>query len=239
LWEREDHLGGQLATAARARMNHAYADWIAWQARRLGSLGVHLSLGREASAEAVTAEDADIVVVATGATPRRPPVPGVELSHVVDAAQVLLGQVEPGHRVVVVAEDDRPAPLAVADHLAGAGHHVRVVIQSQAPSALTGWYSIGAILARLDREGAELIPMSRVTAVEPGAVHVANSYSGRAWSLTDVDSVVLACGAIPDDSLYRTLRATGRPVHLLGDAYAPRRMVFATRQAWALAALLD
>ena len=46
---------------------------------------------------------------------------------------------------------------------------------------------------------------------------------------------MLACGAIPADGLFRALEHSHRDVHLLGDAYAPRRVVFATRQAWALA----
>ena len=70
-------------------------------------------------------------------------------------------------------------------------------------------------------------------------MHVGNTYSGRPWSLHDVDTVVLACGAVPDDDLYQALRRTGNSAHLLGDAYAPRRVVFATRQARELAAILD
>ena len=35
LLEREDRIGGQLAVAALARINHQYADWLAWQERRL------------------------------------------------------------------------------------------------------------------------------------------------------------------------------------------------------------
>jgi hypothetical protein len=49
---------------------------------------------------------------------------------------------------------------------------------------------------------------------------------------------VLATGAIPDDALYRELRGRHDAVHLLGDAFAPRRMVFATRQAFDLARTL-
>ncbi len=50
---------------------------------------------------------------------------------------------------------------------------------------------------------------------------------------------MLACGAIPADGLFRALKHRHPEVHLLGDAYAPRRVVFATRQAWALAAVID
>jgi hypothetical protein len=41
-----------------------------------------------------------------------------------------------------------------------------------------------------------------------------------------------------DSALYDGVKAELSDVHVLGDAYAPRRLVFATRQAYALAQLL-
>lgn len=246
LWERDDHLGGQLAVAARARMNRPYADWIDWQARRLERLDVAVRFGVEATAELVLAHDADVVVVATGAVPRLPDAEGLDQPHVLTAVDVLgggrgaaVGRVEVGHRVVVIAEDDRPVPLAVADHLAGAGHEVVVVHQSPDPSPLTNKYTIGGIMARLDAEGGRLVPHARLVAVDGPTVHLANVYSGRPFALEDVDTVVLACGAVPSASLHTALRGSVDDLHLLGDAFAPRRLVAATRQAFALVAGLD
>ncbi len=239
LLERGAALGGQLAVAALARMNHQYADWIDWQTDRLRRLGVDVQVGTEATADALLAAGADLLVLATGAVPRLPEVPGIELPHVMGAVDVLRGERTPGQRVVVVAEDDRAAPLAVADHLAGAGHAVTLVYQSPAPSPQVGKYSIGSMLARMDAEGVRLIPMTRAVGFEPGIVRLANSYSGRRWSLDGVDSVVLACGSVSDDALYHQVRDRHPDVHRLGDAYAPRRLSFATRQAWELARTLD
>jgi hypothetical protein len=49
--------------------------------------------------------------------------------------------------------------------------------------------------------------------------------------LDGLDTVVLACGSVSNDALYGELRHRHPAVHVLGDAYAPRRMSFATRQA--------
>ena len=231
LLERSDRIGGQLAVAALARMNHQYADWIEWQRRRLRELGVTVEFGREATPDHVLSRDPGVVVVATGARPRVPAVPGADLPHVVTSVAALTGGVPPGDRVIVVSEDDRAAPLAVADHLAGAGHRVTLVYQSPAPSPQVGKYSIGSVLARLDAEGVRLVPMARAVAFLPGAVDLAHSYSDRRWTLDGADTVVLACGSVSDDTLYHDLRTRHRAVHLLGDAYAPRRLSFATRQA--------
>ena len=231
LLEREDQVGGQLAVAALARINHQYADWVAWQERRLRNLPVTVELGVEASLPAVLERRPDVVVVATGAQPRVPDVPGVELPQVITFVAALTGHAALGDRVVVVSEDDRAAPLAVADQLAGAGHQVTLVYQSPAPSPQVGKYSIGSMLARLDADGVRLVPMARAVAFAPGVVELSHSYSNRCWTLDGVDTVVLACGSVSDDTLYHELRGRHRAVHLLGDAYAPRRLSFATRQA--------
>ena len=231
LLERSDRIGGQLAVAALARMNHQYADWIQWQERRLHQLKVTIQLSNEANPDDVLSRDPDVVVVATGARPRIPDTPGADLPHVITSVAALTGGVPPGDRVVVISEDDRAAPLAVADHLAGAGHQVTLVYQSLAPSPQVGKYSIGSVLARLDAEGARLVPMTRAVAFQEGAVELAHSYSGRRWTLDGADTIVLACGSVSDDTLYHALTKQHPAVHLLGDAYAPRRLSFATRQA--------
>ena len=234
LWERADHLGGQFAIAARAGMNGTFSDWITWQGERLARAGVGVSLRREATVEDVVGAGVDTVIVATGARPRPLAVPGAGHPGVVQGADVLSGAAEIGSRVLVVAEDDRPAPVAVADHLAGGGHDVTLVFQTPAVAPLVGKYSMGALLARLDAGGVQLVPLTRVVGIGLPQVDLAHAYSGRRWSAGPFDSVVLSCGAVPVDGLYHDLKGRHSDVHLLGDAYAPRRVVFATRQAWDL-----
>lgn len=239
LWERQSHLGGALAVAALARANRTYQRWIDYQSRRLEAADVRIALGREAIVDDVLAHDADVVAVAAGATPRRPDVPGVELPDVVTIPEALHGAVSLGRRVVVVVEDDGPAPLSVADHLASLGHQITIVYGTPALAPLVGKYSSGAMFARLMNSGVTLVPLARAVGIEPGAVHVAATFGARRWTIEDVDSVVLACGSVPADGLYRALKHRHPSVHVLGDAYAPRRVVFATRQAWALAGEID
>ncbi len=239
LFEQDSKLGGQLAVAARLRMNDRYDSLIRWQTDRLHALGVNVQLSTAVTAESVLAGNFDVVVVATGATPRKPDIEGIDLPFVYSIADVAGGSATLGQHVLVASEDDRAAPLAVADHLCGLGHRVTLVYRTNAPSPLVGKYSVGAMLARLDTEGAILVPMARVDRIDPGAVTLAHSYSDRRWTIHDVDAVVLATGATGNDSLYQSLKSLHPAVHLVGDAFAPRRVVFATRQAWHLAGTID
>ncbi len=179
-----------------------------------------------------------MVLVATGATPRIPPIPGVDATYVHTAAAALRDPGLLGRRVAVIVEDDGPAPLSVTDHLAGLGHSMTLIYQTTAPSPLVGKYSNGGMFARLIDGGVEFVPMARVTAISDGQLSLASTYGSRRWSLGPFDSVVLAAGAIPNDTLFRELKHAHPKVHILGDAFAPRRMVFATRQAFDLAQTL-
>jgi hypothetical protein len=166
-------------------------------------------------------------------------VAGVDLPFVLSATEAVTDPERVGRRAVVISEDDRMAPLAIADHLATEGRDVTVVYQTLGPSPLVGKYTIGAVMARLDEAGVTMVPMTRLVAIASGALTVAHCFSGRRWTIDGVDSVVLACGSVPVDDLYHEVRAVHPAVHLLGDAFAPRRMVFATRQAYELARTYD
>ena len=235
LWERNDHIGGALAVAAQLRGNRRYGEWIRWQTDRLATAGVEVSLGRCATTVDIVGAAADIVVVATGGTPRRPHTPGVHQPHVVTATEAILDPHAIGHCIALVVEDDGPAPITLADHLAGLGHAVTMIFQTAAPAPLVGKYSIGAMLARLDLGGVQLVPLARCVAIDGPSLTLAHSYSNRRWTIGGFDSIVLACGSVANDEMYHDIRTQHPDVRLLGDAFAPRRMVFATRQAWQLA----
>lgn len=238
LWEADESLGGQLRYAAMAPRHEMYQQYLEWQARRLADLGVDVRLGRRGTAEDVVATGADVVAIATGATARTPDIPGVDAEHVLDIRDVLADRVTPGRRVVVVAQDDHVAPLSVADHLSGRGHEVTVVYATQGPAPLLGRYIIGGILGRLSAQGVEMRFMEEVTGIGRQTVETRNVYSLVTRTIGDFDSVVLACGSVSEAGLYAAIKDRVAEAHVLGDAYAPRRLVFATRQAYALAAQL-
>jgi len=76
LIERSEQLGGTIRLAARAPGWEAYAQAVDWLEQALRRLPMELILGQEATAESLLAIAPDTVVIATGADPRRPLLPG-------------------------------------------------------------------------------------------------------------------------------------------------------------------
>jgi NADPH-dependent 2,4-dienoyl-CoA reductase/sulfur reductase-like enzyme len=235
LWERDPVPGGQMRIAAFATENRAFAAFIDFQVRRLRRLGVDLQLGTEATTEAVLEFGADVVALATGARGRIPDIDGVHAPFVVEARDVLSGAVTTGERVVVIAREDHMQPLTVAGFLVEQGKQVQLVYQTPAVAPWVGKYSIGAPLAKFAAGGGTLRMAERVVEITQGCLHTRNVYAGTPGTVEGFDSVVLACGGESETALHAKLLDKVENLHLLGDAFAPRRIWFATRQAFELA----
>jgi len=239
LVERSLNLGGQLSLATRAPSQEPMTKYLAWQTRRLESLEVSLELGRDFGVDDVEElDDSEILAVATGARERLPNVPGIDGECVLSGWQVMEGRAIPGADVLIVVEDDHLAPLLLADFLVQRGHRVTVSYSTPTAAVLLGRYIVGSILGRLDAAGVRFRYMEKLMGVDGDAAIFRHIYSGRLITYSDFDSIALSCGATSDDSLFRAASKRRGNVHVLGDAYAPRRLVFATRQALALAELL-
>jgi NADPH-dependent 2,4-dienoyl-CoA reductase/sulfur reductase-like enzyme len=235
LWEAGEQLGGQLRVAALAPSYEKYGEYLSWQEARLRRIGVQVELGHRATAEQAATAGADVVAVATGARPHVPEIPGVDLPQVMGIQEVLTGAVTPGRHVLIVAQDDHLPPLATADALSRTGKEVTLVYGPAQPAQLLGRYIIGGILARLYKQGVQFRHHEEVVGLTREAVQVRNVYSQHTEQLPGWDSVVLACGGDSESKLHQELAGRVNELHLLGDAFAPRRLVFATRQAFALA----
>ena len=223
LFEATRHLGGQVLAAARAPKREDYAAIATWLAAQVRKLGVEVRLETAAEAAEVLRESPDVVIVATGATPRIPELPGARLPHVASTVDVLTGRVTPGRRCVVVDEDGHFAGPTTADFLAGAGAEVTIV---------TRYFMVGEdideglrsdLYARLYGQGVTLVPMTVAVEVLPQGVRTRHTFSG-AEAVLEADTVVVAFGGKANDDLFHALDGRVPELRLVGDAVSPRRI---------------
>ncbi len=99
LYEKSDRLGGVFIAAAAPSFKEKDRDLIAWYSRELTKYPeIEVKLNTEV--RDVTTLGADEVIVATGATAKRIPVPGAEKS--IQAVDFLLGKQEVGEKVTII-----------------------------------------------------------------------------------------------------------------------------------------
>jgi 2,4-dienoyl-CoA reductase-like NADH-dependent reductase (Old Yellow Enzyme family)/thioredoxin reductase len=82
LFEKEDHLGGTLRFAAL--VYEPNERLLRWYEEEMSRLPIEVHRGQEVSPELVSSQEADVVIVATGARRIRSALPGAEADHVFD-----------------------------------------------------------------------------------------------------------------------------------------------------------
>jgi len=102
LFEAASELGGQFNMAKVIPGKEDYAETIRYFRARLGKLGVAIRLGHRVTGAELTGGDFDQVVLASGVTPRRPDIPGIDHPKAVSYVDVLTGKVKAGAKVAIL-----------------------------------------------------------------------------------------------------------------------------------------
>jgi 2,4-dienoyl-CoA reductase (NADPH2) len=224
LWERDPVLGGKLDVASRAPSKGTVLRFNEYQTRTLGELGVDIHLGVEVTPATVEAEAPDAVIVATGAAPLVPPIPGLQHPDVVDAQDILLDRlhVAVGERVAIIGGS--ATGCETAEFLVGTASEIAIL--EMLPTVGRGIELITRqrLIKELRASGVRILTDAKVIAVEPGRV-LYERPDGTAEALA-VDRVALAIGWRPRGH-HLAEALNGREVQVIGDALTPADFVAA------------
>jgi pyruvate/2-oxoglutarate dehydrogenase complex dihydrolipoamide dehydrogenase (E3) component len=221
--------------AAAMPYRNEFAESVRHLERRCRALGVDIRTDLRATRDSVAALQADVVLVATGAQPGRPEVPGADLPFVVSAQEAIREGVD-GHRVLLVdgGEADWKA-LTTAENLAAAGHEVLLASPVSIGAEIDA-FSRPPLLRRLAAAGVGFLENRSLLRIEPGAAVLRHGWSGAEERIEGLDAVVTAWYGVADDALFQDLSAAGVQCQAIGDCLAPRRAIDAIwdgfRVAW-------
>ena len=102
LYEKSDELGGVFIAAAAPTFKEKDRMLLEWYKNEMGKLPISIHFEEEISPSMLDTLGADEIIVATGATPRVLPIPGIDLPHVIEAIEYLNQDKTTGQSVVVV-----------------------------------------------------------------------------------------------------------------------------------------
>lgn len=237
LWEKTERLGGQLHLACLPPDKAGLQSLIEYLTGQMEKLGVKVELGKEATPESVLAFQADVVIVAVGAAPKLPDVPGADLDKVVTASDVLAGKVQVGQRCVVLAIDS--IGCEVAEFLADRYRDVTIVDPSKdVASDMRGYVAYMArppLVHNLQRKMVRMLTGTRPVVITQDGVTVIDSKGEE--KVLPADTVVAAVGFTPRKELFQALENMIK-VYQIGDCAEPRRIMEAIHEAAEVSMLL-
>lgn len=102
LFEASERIGGQFNVARRIPGKEEFGETLRYFQRRLERLAVDVRLNHRVSAAELQVEGFAAVILATGVTPRVPPIPGVDHPKVLGYLDVLLERKPVGRRVALI-----------------------------------------------------------------------------------------------------------------------------------------
>lgn len=125
LFEKTGALGGMLWSMDKMDLKWTVNRYRKWKAGQVLKSGTKVLLNTEATPEMIDAGNYDEVLVAVGAAPIRPRIPGADGPNVMFAADAANREAELGHKLVIIGGGEIGVEVGI--HLARCGHEVMVV----------------------------------------------------------------------------------------------------------------
>jgi 2,4-dienoyl-CoA reductase-like NADH-dependent reductase (Old Yellow Enzyme family)/thioredoxin reductase len=221
LYEKGEELGGQLKLAMVPPFKVELGSLLNYYTNQLQRLDVKVELGKEVNATLIEELKPHAVIVATGATPLIPEVPGVDQDNVVAAHDVLAGTAKVGARVVVVGGGQ--VGIETAEFLAEKGKDVTIVEMLKRLGQDIGSTTRWVILHRIAKRGIKTLTNTKVEGIKGNSVLVVKE--GENQTLP-ADTVVISVGVKSDRELWEALKTLQGKVqsYAIGDCVEPRKM---------------
>ncbi|RNF34380.1 NADH:flavin oxidoreductase [Paracoccus methylarcula] len=200
--------GGQIRLTARSTRRREMISIIEWRMSECTRRGVRFHFNSFADAGTVTAENPDVVIIATGGVPHQVPLRGGE-DLAVTAWDILAGDAQPGRSVLVFDNAGDHAGLQAAEMIAATGARVEIVTpdRSLAPEVMAmNLTPYMRNLQKLDTRFTVTWRLRSVIRKGNGLLAELGSDYGDVTRFREVDQVVINNGTVPLDDLYFELK---------------------------------
>ncbi len=242
LYEKSGRSGGQLHLAGAPPGRADFSRFAKDLARQVACRDIQVLTEQQVDAKLVKSVSPDHLIIATGATPLIPDIPGIELPIVATAWEILSGARPAGSRVVIVgggaAGVETALFLAEKGTLSAEMVKFLLVNQAEEPDTLFQLATKGTktvtlvemqkkigtdigkstkwgMMQDLDRYGVHTITGATVSGINPGGVDV--EQDGHSTGIP-ADTVVIAAGSTPDVRLKAVMESLDIPFTVIGDA---------------------
>ncbi len=242
LYEKNAELGGQLHLAGSPPGREEFIELAYDLETQVFYRDIDIHFDTIVDADVIDNEKPDHIILATGALPMTPPIPGVELPHVVQAWDVLADRVYTGNRVAIVGGGavgvETALLLAEKGTLSADVLKFLFVNRAETPEVLYEMATRGTkeitviemidkigkdfgkttrwgMLQDVKRYGVESKVTAKALEINPYGIKIE---TGDGIEEIPADTVVLAVGSRPVNDLQELIKSKNIPCDMIGDA---------------------
>lgn len=227
LYEKGESLGGQMRLASIAPFKDEMVEALRYLKHSLGKTQTKTILDCVPTLEEILSQKPDVVIIATGSKPALPNIPGIHQPFVFDVRTVYESTIELEENIVIIGGGD--TGCETADLLSLKSKNVTIVEALEEPLKKMKDIPRHELLKRLKGKGVTIIANSKAIGIEKGKVIIEDKDGIRRELMTD--SVIVAVGNFPVNSLFNSLKGSVEEMYLVGDAKQPGNLGAALRSA--------
>lgn len=237
LYEKTDHLGGNLVYAGATLYKHHILELVEWFKTEMNNNGVQVVMKHEMTAGELEDQNADVVFIASGSKARPFHIPGTEKDHVFYAHEVYYDQEKLGDKVTVIGGGQIGMETAI--WMAKLGKQVSVVEFTDQIMGGTKNTPIGDIeMAHLytDYYDIHMYMNTKASKITENSVEIEGVKDGSKEEIP-ADTVLIAVGYEPVNDIYpEFVKNTSVPeVYNVGDSNHVANIYYAIHDAYELA----
>ncbi|MFH1240914.1 MAG: FAD-dependent oxidoreductase [Pseudomonadota bacterium] len=227
LFEQQPQLGGLLRTASLPPNRGALTQFLSYLETQVQKSGIEVRLGEALTMAKARELKADLFVLATGAAPSLPSIPGIEGEMVMSGMECLSEPGKAGRRCIIYGGGLLAVELA--DLLMVQNKRQIMLIARSDLLKKANFSDKGYYLTRMKDFGVEVLRNTQIVEIKSNSVIIEPPDRWRR-EILDVDTLIMATGWRPLNHIGKELAKDGVRTITIGDALEPRKLLNAIHE---------
>ncbi len=219
LYEKKSRLGGQLLFGVKPFFKNELNLLIEYLIAQVNKEKVNCHLNYEVTPAILKEHNPDVVIVATGSRPFKPPIQGIDLPNVKTVPEILNGSITmKGKRILVLGGGASGCEIAL--DLSQKDNNVTIVEQLPKIGIQIEAMTKKIILKGLKDNNVKILSEHSVHNIIPDGVYLTDKSKNEFF--IGCDYVVIAVGNKPENQLYEEILKLGIAAYKIGDCNEAR-----------------
>jgi 2,4-dienoyl-CoA reductase-like NADH-dependent reductase (Old Yellow Enzyme family)/thioredoxin reductase len=218
LHEKESFLGGQLILGSYSFYKKEMLNLIDFLKKQIEKYNVTCHMNSEVTIDMIKENNPDIVIIATGSIPFKPPIEGIDLPLVITVPEIFNGIKTSMKDIIIIGGGATGCEVAL--ELSERGVFVTIVEQLPNIGAQVEAITKKIILERLRKNSVRILTEHRLSKVSEKGVFITDKNGNELF--LEGNNVIIAVGNRPNNSLFDQVKQVGIEVYQIGDCLEVR-----------------